>query len=65
MHNVQLIILCSGSGLLSENQSTFIPPGQSYRLVNPDSILPKVIEVQSGSPLGEDNIVRFEDGYGR
>jgi mannose-1-phosphate guanylyltransferase/mannose-6-phosphate isomerase len=51
--------------LLTENQSTYIPPGEVHRLANPGSIPLEVIEVQSGSYLGEDDIVRFEDAYGR
>lgn len=51
--------------LLTENQSTFIPLGEVHRLTNPGSIPLEIIEVQSGSYLGEDDIVRFEDGYGR
>jgi mannose-1-phosphate guanylyltransferase/mannose-6-phosphate isomerase len=51
--------------LLSENQSTYIPLGESHRLANPGSIPLEIIEVQSGSYLGEDDIVRFEDHYGR
>jgi mannose-1-phosphate guanylyltransferase/mannose-6-phosphate isomerase len=51
--------------LLSENQSTYIPLGQMHRLSNPGSIPLEIIEVQSGSYLGEDDIVRFEDNYGR
>lgn len=51
--------------LLSENQSTFIPLGVKHRLENPGSIPLEMIEVQSGSYLGEDDIVRFEDTYGR
>ena len=50
---------------LSENQSTFIPLGEVHRLSNPGSIPLEIIEVQSGSYLGEDDIVRFEDHYGR
>ena len=50
---------------LEENQSTFIPPGVKHRLVNPGSIPLEIIEIQSGSYLGEDDIVRFEDVYGR
>jgi mannose-1-phosphate guanylyltransferase/mannose-6-phosphate isomerase len=50
---------------LSENQSTYIPLGVVHRLVNPGSIPLEIIEVQSGSYLGEDDIVRFEDTYGR
>lgn len=51
--------------LLSENQSTYIPLGQMHRLANPGSISLEIIEVQSGSYLGEDDIVRFDDQYGR
>ena len=51
--------------ILSENQSTFIPLGAKHRLSNPGSINLILIEVQSGTYLGEDDIVRFEDSYGR
>jgi mannose-1-phosphate guanylyltransferase/mannose-6-phosphate isomerase len=51
--------------LLTENQSTYIPQGQTHRLANPGKTLLEIIEVQSGSYLGEDDIVRFEDTYGR
>lgn len=51
--------------LLTENQSTYIPQGQTHRLANPGKIPLEIIEVQSGSYLGEDDIVRFEDHYGR
>jgi len=51
--------------LLSENQSTFIPLGTTHRLENPGRVELEMIEVQSGSYLGEDDIVRFEDVYGR
>ncbi|MBU3556834.1 mannose-1-phosphate guanylyltransferase/mannose-6-phosphate isomerase [Polynucleobacter sp. Ross1-W9] len=51
--------------ILKENQSTFIPQGQTHRLANPGSEPLEIIEVQSGSYLGEDDIVRFEDTYGR
>jgi len=51
--------------LLTENQSTYIPLGEMHRLANPGSIPLEIIEVQSGSYLGEDDIVRFEDTYGR
>jgi len=50
---------------LMENQSTYIPQGQTHRLVNPGTTNLEIIEVQSGSYLGEDDIVRFEDTYGR
>jgi mannose-1-phosphate guanylyltransferase/mannose-6-phosphate isomerase len=51
--------------ILSENQSTYIPLGQVHRLANPGKVPLEIIEVQSGSYLGEDDIVRFEDTYGR
>jgi mannose-1-phosphate guanylyltransferase/mannose-6-phosphate isomerase len=51
--------------LLTENQSTYIPVGIPHRLTNPGKIPLEIIEVQSGSYLGEDDIVRFEDVYGR
>ncbi|WP_419737147.1 mannose-1-phosphate guanylyltransferase/mannose-6-phosphate isomerase [Pseudomonas sp. COR18] len=51
--------------LLSENQSTYIPIGEMHRLKNPGMVELEIIEVQSGSYLGEDDIVRFEDNYGR
>jgi mannose-1-phosphate guanylyltransferase/mannose-6-phosphate isomerase len=51
--------------LLTENESTFIPLGTVHRLSNPGKVPLEIIEVQSGSYLGEDDIVRFEDTYGR
>jgi len=51
--------------LLSENQSTYIPVGAKHRIQNPGRVPLHIIEVQSGSYLGEDDIVRFEDNYGR
>jgi len=51
--------------MLTENQSTFIPQGQTHRLANPGKTPLEIIEVQSGGYLGEDDIVRFEDTYGR
>ncbi len=51
--------------LLSENQSTYIPIGEVHRLRNPGKLDLEMIEVQSGSYLGEDDIVRLEDTYGR
>ncbi|MGX4640648.1 mannose-1-phosphate guanylyltransferase/mannose-6-phosphate isomerase [Massilia sp. SYSU DXS3249] len=51
--------------LLSENESTYIPLGAVHRLRNPGTIPLEIIEVQSGSYLGEDDIVRYEDTYGR
>lgn len=51
--------------LLEENQSTYIPLGTRHRIENPGKIPLHIIEVQSGTYLGEDDIVRFEDRYGR
>jgi mannose-1-phosphate guanylyltransferase/mannose-6-phosphate isomerase len=51
--------------LLGENESTFIPMGTKHRIENPGKVTLHIIEVQSGSYLGEDDIVRFEDVYGR
>ena len=51
--------------LLGENESTYIPMGTRHRIENPGKVALHIIEVQSGSYLGEDDIVRFEDRYGR
>lgn len=51
--------------ILTENQSTYIPLGEVHQLANPGKVPLEIIEVQSGSYLGEDDIVRFEDQYGR
>lgn len=51
--------------LVAENQSTYIPLGEKHRLENPGKVPLEMIEVQSGSYLGEDDIVRFDDVYGR
>jgi mannose-1-phosphate guanylyltransferase / mannose-6-phosphate isomerase len=51
--------------VLTENESTYIPLGQKHRLSNPGKVPLEIIEVQSGSYLGEDDIVRFDDDYGR
>jgi mannose-1-phosphate guanylyltransferase/mannose-6-phosphate isomerase len=51
--------------LLGENESTYIPLGTKHRIANPGKVTLEIIEVQSGSYLGEDDIVRFEDVYGR
>ena len=73
-HRAEHWIVVSGTGritrgdevlLLSENQSTYIPLGVKHRLENPGQVPLELIEVQSGSYLGEDDIVRFEDVYGR
>ena len=59
-------IICGDKKLLlTENQSTYIPLGEVHRLANPGSIPLEIIEVQSGSYLGEDDILRYEDDYGR
>lgn len=51
--------------ILSENQSTYIPLGERHRLENPGRLDLEIIEVRSGVYLGEDDIVRFDDVYGR
>ena len=51
--------------MLGENQSVYIPIGAEHRLSNPGKIPLTLIEVQSGSYLGEDDIIRVEDVYGR
>ena len=73
-HRAEHWIVVSGTGrvtrgdetiMLSENQSTYIPLGVKHRLENPGVVPLELIEVQSGSYLGEDDIVRFDDAYGR
>lgn len=73
-HRAEHWIVASGTALvtcgekeflLRENESTYIPMGETHRLENPGKVPLQLIEVQSGSYLGEDDIVRFEDGYGR
>ena len=73
-HRAEHWIVVSGTALvtrgdeqfmLSENQSTFIPLGVTHRLENPGKLPLELIEVQSGSYLGEDDIVRLDDKYGR
>ena len=67
-------IIISGSAIitcgkevfkLNKNQSTYIPKGQTHRLENPNDFSLELIEVQTGSYLGEDDIIRFEDDYQR
>jgi mannose-1-phosphate guanylyltransferase/mannose-6-phosphate isomerase len=59
-------VICGGKTItLTENQSTYIPLGEVHRLSNPGAIPLEIIEVQSGGYLGEDDIERFEDTYGR
>ncbi|MBS1187393.1 MAG: manC [Burkholderiaceae bacterium] len=59
------VVNCDREFLVNTNESTFIPAGQKHRLENPGVIDLVMIEVQSGEYLGEDDIVRFEDQYGR
>lgn len=60
------LVECDGKeSLLTENQSTFIPIGSTHRLSNPGKVPLELIEVQSGAYLGEDDIVRYNDTYGR
>lgn len=59
-------IICGDKSItLKENQSTFIPLGELHRLSNPSTEALEIIEVQSGNYLGEDDIIRVDDGYGR
>ena len=51
--------------ILRENESTFIPLGERHRLSNPSAEPLEIIEVQSGAYLGEDDIIRIDDEYGR
>jgi mannose-1-phosphate guanylyltransferase/mannose-6-phosphate isomerase len=73
-HRAEHWVIVSGSAritrgeetfLLGEDESTYIPTGVKHRIENPGKIPLHIIEVQSGSYLGEDDIVRFEDRYGR
>ena len=59
--------VCKGNEefVLNENESTYIPTNTIHRLTNPGKVPLNLIEVQSGSYLGEDDIVRYEDDYGR
>ena len=54
-----------GIQMLTEDQSVYIPIGSKHRLTNPGKLPLTLIEVQSGAYLGEDDIVRFDDVYGR
>lgn len=59
-------VICNDKKItLKENESTYIPVGQTHRLSNPGKNILEIIEVQSGNYLGEDDIERFEDSYGR
>jgi len=59
------VIVGDKEKLLAENESIYIPLGTTHLLENPGKVPLSIIEVQSGSYLGEDDIVRFEDRYGR
>jgi mannose-1-phosphate guanylyltransferase/mannose-6-phosphate isomerase len=65
VHGTAKVVRGNEEIILHEDQSTYIPIGTPHRLENPGKITLHVIEVQSGSYLGEDDIVRFEDSYGR
>tara|TARA_A100001011_G_C14303853_1_gene842092 strand:+ start:907 stop:1263 length:357 start_codon:yes stop_codon:yes gene_type:complete len=60
-----LVHICGEKSIIIENQSTYIPVGVKHRLSNPGKIPLKIIEVQSGAYLEEDDIERFDDDYGR
>jgi len=60
-----LVEVEGSENIVYENQSTYIPLGSMHRLSNPGKIPLKIIEVQSGSYVGEDDIERFDDNYGR
>jgi mannose-1-phosphate guanylyltransferase/mannose-1-phosphate guanylyltransferase/mannose-6-phosphate isomerase len=73
-HRAEHWVVVSGSAMITvdeitklytENESTYIPIGATHRLENPGKLPLHLIEVQSGSYLGEDDIVRYEDTYGR
>ncbi len=65
VHGTAKVVRGNEEILLYEDQSTYIPLGVKHRLENPGKIPLHLIEVQSGTYLGEDDIVRFEDTYGR
>ncbi|HUA54774.1 MAG TPA: mannose-1-phosphate guanylyltransferase/mannose-6-phosphate isomerase [Candidatus Sulfotelmatobacter sp.] len=65
VHGTAKVLRGEETVLLSENQSIYIPIGTVHRLENPGKVPLHLIEVQSGSYLGEDDIVRFQDDYGR
>lgn len=65
VHGTARVTREDSSYLVTENESTYIPLGKKHRLENPGRIPLEMIEVQSGSYLGEDDIVRFDDIYGR
>ena len=63
--SVSSVIIDKKEYLLKENQSTYIPVGSKHRLSNNEVFPLKLIEVQCGNYLGEDDIFRFDDNYGR
>ncbi|MEC6999742.1 phosphomannose isomerase type II C-terminal cupin domain [Brucella abortus] len=65
VRGVAEIVIDDKSLFLSENESTYISQGAIHRVSNPGKILLELIEVQTGAYLGEDDIVRFEDDFGR
>lgn len=65
VHGTALVTRGEESFLMKEDESTYIPIGVKHRLENPGKIQLEIIEVQTGSYLGEDDILRFEDVYGR
>ena len=62
---VAKVVIDGNESLLEENQSIFVPLGSKHRLCNPGKLTLVLIEVQSGNYLGEDDIIRFQDDYGR
>ena len=60
-----LVEIDGKQSILSENESSYIPLGSKHRLSNPGKIPLELIEVQSGSYVGEDDIIRLKDNYGR
>ena len=65
VRGVAEIVIYDKRLFLSENESTYISQGAVHRVTNPGKILLELIEVQTGAYLGEDDIVRFEDDFGR
>ncbi|WP_137591716.1 cupin domain-containing protein, partial [Escherichia coli] len=59
------VTICDETRILSENESIYIPVGAKHCLENPGKIMLELIEVRSGSYLGEDDVIRFADRYGR
>lgn len=59
------VTIGTATQLISENQSIYVPLGAVHRLENPRKITAQIIEVQTGSYLGEDNIMRYADAYAR